>query len=614
MPRRGLLLLLAASAPAFAQDAPDVAPASLSDVSPAAPAVAPVPLAERFVWERRTGLGRRVAAVAVEPVPGGAWVAVDEQGGVWLSEDEGRSWDSVVRPLGGLDTDDLPDDEALLLEAESRRDEALEASAEELEVATPADATEEDADLPEAPEPDDGALEEASVLGADLAGERADGGASLPVVWAEPGDGTRLFVGRADGVWRSTSSGRTWDHLGEAEDGAPAITCFARAADGALVVGTTDGVRYSVDDGGSFIDVEDATDGARVNSVVVEGGLLWAATSRGLFRSANGLAWDAIPLPDGGDVRAIVPDPAWDQGFWVASRGALHRTDDGGATFYISGRQPLRGLRTLVHLDEPGHLLATSDDGVWESMDGGVMWFAADRRLSEPDVRSLSFSDNGPVIATPGGVWRMVPPRESTRAVRAQTTLSLSDTIAAASQRGGMDIDLLSLSRAGVAAKLMPVLELKFDWDSSGARRASQVSASTTDSFDDSWSAGLQVCWGSCSGVAAVAPTGEADLDVSRELYVSNGQVYDEGEPVAAAANVATTIRSYRRYLAEHVADAWIARTRLVAESGTVRSLPLRDQVLHAVQLQELDARLDALTEGAFSKALRTSSPSEESK
>ena len=87
MPRRGLLLLLLASAPALAQDGPDVAPA--------APAMAPAPLSERLVWERRTGFGRRVAGVAVQldkPYEIGDWVEVSQGGQTWTGQVEEISW------------------------------------------------------------------------------------------------------------------------------------------------------------------------------------------------------------------------------------------------------------------------------------------------------------------------------------------------------------------------------------------------------------------------------------------------------------------------------------------------------------------------------------------
>jgi hypothetical protein len=587
-------------------------------VAPAAPEVAAEALHSRFVWERRGRIPARVADVVVQPGPGGAWIAIDEAGAVWLSDDEGGRWDRVVRSPGGEDLDELPDDEAALLEAESRRDEALDGTElDELEVSGPAlelDAAEEAA-LPEAPDTDDSARIDAGVQAAELVNAQRDDDRALPVLWVDPADGERVLMARADGVWRSTSAGRSWEHLRVAEPDDPAITAFLRAPDGALAIGTTDGVRLSVDDGATWLDAEDATDGARVRTLASEAGVLWAGTDRGLFRSNNGLSWVSVPLPGGGGVRAIVPDPQWEGGFWVASAQALLRTDDDGATFYQAGRQPLRGLREIVHLDEPGHLLAISEDGVWESMDGGVAWATADRRLAEPDVRALAFSDVGPVIATPGGVWRMVAPREVTRAPRQESTMALSDAIEVASRREGLDLDLLSLSRIGLAAKLAPVLELRFDYGQGAARAASYVSYTTVDSFDDDWAVGARFCWGACSTTVTVSDFGtsyEADVEYDSSFYVFDGQVFDEGEPVAAAANVAQAIRSYRRYLADHVADAWLARVQVSRESAAVRSQPLRDQVHHALQLQELDARLDAMTDGAFSRSISRSSTSPE--
>lgn len=612
MPRRGLVVLLLASAPAAAQDTPDVAPP--------APEMAPVPLAERFVWERRPGFGERVADLDVQPIPGGAWLAVDERGGVWLSEDEGGRWDNVVRPVGGLAEDDLPDDEALLLEAESRRDEALDEGLDDLDPATPANAADPDAvEVPEVPDLDDAAIEDASALAADLASREGDRPAPLPLVWFDPTNVDTVFAARADGLWRSDNAGRTWEHTRVAELGDPAVTDLHRVPDGTLVIGTTDGVRYSTDDGVSWIDVEDATDGARVYDVTGEDGYVWAATDKALFRSVNGLGWESVPLPGIEPVRTVVADPAWDRGFWVATDAALYRTDDGGATFYVAGRQPLRGLRTMVHLEEVGHLLASSDQGVWESMDGGVAWSTADRQLSDPDVRALVFAESGPVLATPTGVWRMVAPREVTRSARRQEILPLGETIGIATHREGIDIDPLSLSRVGIVSGLLPTLEVRFDYGKNAARAADYVSASTRDSFDDDWSASVRVCWGGGCGATVTEYLGSDASDYldqyadGYDLYVTGGDVYSEGEPVAAAANVAQRIRSYRRYVADHVSDAWLSRKRLMGETAAVRELPLRDQVLHALQIEELDARLDALTDGAFTRA-QTNPRSEESR
>lgn len=606
----GLLLVLATAWPAaLAQDGGTV-PAASPDVAPVAPELRTGPLGARFVWEQRGGIGRRVASLGVQPLPAGVWILADEQGGVWLSEDEGRTWDNVVRAVAGLDDPSAIDDEDVLLEAEARREETFEETEfERLTVDPVSPLSEEEIELPEAPDPDEADLEDAAILAVDLAAERAEAGAAPPLVWFDTNDAERAYVARADGLWLTTSSGRTWEHVFVALPEDPGVTAFAHAPDGALLLGTTDGVRYATDDGATWIDYEDASDGSVVADVVVEGGRIWAATNRGLYGSQDGLRWEQVRLPASAPVRAIVPDPTWDDGFWVASSAALYRTDDGGATFYAAGRQPLRGLRRLVHLDNPGHLLATSDDGMWESVDGGVAWTIADRLLSDPDVRALSLSESGPVIATATGVWRMVEPRETLRDLRPVKSLPLSETIGAATHRDGFDIDLLSLAKYGVGARFVPTLELRFDWGSAARRVVDYTSARTGDDFDNDWRAGARLCWGGCSSSVYVSQAGTGDYaveyDYDRSLTVVGGRVFDEGEPVAAAANVAQSIRSYRRYLAEHVADAWLARSRLATQS--VATLSLREQVLHRIQIDELDARLDALTGGAFTRGTLSS-------
>lgn len=609
MPLRWLLLLLV-SAPAFAQDvpvrAPGVSAGVAPDVAPPAPAQLVEPLGTRFVWELRAPLGSgvRAAGLAIQTGVGGSWFVIDERGGVWVSEDDGAHWERVLASQLTDGGQELPDDEDLLLEAEELRDQALEEIEAESEVPSldPSQEVVLDAPVEAEVEVEPGNLEDATALAADPEEKINDEGAVLPFVWVDPSDLDRVFVGRPDGAWRSVDSGRSWSRISASSTDDPQLTTFARGIDGALIAGTHDGVRFSLDHGDTWLDSVDATDGSRVYAIVQEASAYWAATSRGLFRSLNGLGWAPVPLPDSGDVRVIVPDPSWDAGFWVATSGALLRTDDGGATFYVAGRQPLRGLRDMVQLDEAGHLFAISGDGVWESMDGGVIWTTADRQLGEPDVRAVALAESGLVIVTPRGVWRLVAPREPERAggVRVET-LSLAATIDASITRGGLNLDLVSLARVGVLAALAPRLEVTFDYDKTAGRAAYVSSAKTIDQHDQDWSLVAKLCWGSCASTATSIDVNEVETGDS--IYVFDGEVYSEGEPIAAAANVAQRIRSYRRYLGEHVADAWLSRVRLVAATGAVRSLPLRDQVLHTLQVQELDARLDALTAGEFSRS-----------
>ncbi len=623
----------AADGPVSSGGSPGGPSAGTESMPPAAPQEVQSRLGSTFAWEPVGRIGPRVRVAGVDvqtagPLPGApsAWLVVDEGGGVWLSEDGGAHWEATLAPLTVRDDTGMIDDERVLLEAESARDDAFDEDELGVDVYSSDTTSEVDSDGLPAADPEvevaaegGDAVEEAGA-GASLEAAGAEGSDSavLPVVWFDPVDPLRALVARSDGIWRSVDEGFAWEQVSARTVGEPHVLSFFRSPGGDLVVaGTTDGVLSSLDGGASWIDVEDATDGAATTQVVREGRFLWAATAEGLFRSSDGLHWSAVPIAGALSVRTIVPDPAWEGGFWAATPNGLYRTDDDGASFYVAGRQPLRGLRWIVHLGQVGHLLAISSDGVWESIDGGVDWRTADRQLDDPDVRTLAFADGLPVVATAGAVWKMRAPREvAVRAGAREKAASLAESVQAAIARPGLAIDLLSLSRRGAIAALAPQLELRFDWDSSAARSTDFSSLSTDEPYDTGWSVGAQMCWGSC-GSTVIVDNDAAGYGVSEtadSLYVFDGEVFSEGEPVAAAANVAQRIRSYRRYLGEHVADAWLARARLVADTAQVRTLPLREQVLHALQLEELEARLDAFTEGAFSRSFtRSLTRSEES-
>lgn len=618
-----LAVSLLLAVPAFAQAPPDTAP------PPPPPAVQP--LGDRYVWALRGRLGNvaPVTGIAVQAGGEGAWLAVDTFGEVYRSEDRGATWSTVragFRGVGG--PGERPeaaevDDEDVLLEAEAAMEEAArDVSVEpesvqvdpqvsvEATMAAVQDATDEAAaqargEIAERAEEvsEDAAARTEEAL-EDL---RAGVGETPPTAWFSPADPEIALVGWPDAIWRSIDGGISWKQVEEAG----ALTFFAGEDPNLVVAGTRDGVLYSLDGGGTWIDVVDATDGAAIRQVAQEGDWLYAASDRGLFRSRDGLHWAGVGALGTTPVVSVVPDPAWDGGLWVATEGTLLRSDDGGATFYIAARHPLPSLRRIVHLDHVGHLLAITGDGVWESVDGGVRWLPAIRLLREPDVYDVAFVDGLPVIAAASGVWEMVLPTPAAPApVRRVEVMPLGEAVARAQRRSGLDIDLLGLARRRIAAAVAPSLELSFDYDAVDGRLAEHVDLANDELHDSGWKVGLSACWGACSTTVDVAEFFSASEDAllgDDGLYVVDGEVFDEGDVVAAAANVAAQVRSYRQHLASTVADAWIARQRLAAEATVVHNLPLRDQVKHALDLAEIDARLDLYTEGAFSRSLTAS-------
>ncbi len=587
-----------AAAPAHAGDDPTSFKGTtdpLSDQLPTDPSVDALPTVERLpepplhlsrVWEEVAQPSARAQMVSlrVSPDSPARWLATDSLGTVFLTDDGGSRW-MVVLP--GVE-DATVSDEQLLLEAEMLASDAFSG------VESPEDGTEPDGGESTA------AIERANETAADMLA-KGDGDVQLPpTVWFDLAGSGVALLGRHGEVWRSGDGGETWARV-DADGGA---TAFARVGP-ALVAGGEDGVRASLDGGLSWIDVDSALQGRRIRELTEFGDLLYAATDNGLFASADALQWRRILAAPDGPLVSVLPDPDYPDGYWVAAERGLFRTDDGGATFLQFANQPLRGLRRMVHLEEAGHLLAISADGVWESLDSGVKWTPASRLLSDPDVRSLDFAGVEPVIATAAGIWRMVKPeRLSDMETPIAPTMSLSATVGSALSRPGMTGDLLSLARRSAFVPLVPELQVQFDYDWDGSKSADFSVGSQAGDRNSDLGVTAKLCWGNCD--ETVYYNYEADeFDVQQmvddgDLTVINGQVYDAGNVVSAAANVAQALANYRVSAAQQISEAWMTRRRLVAEQASPSDAPLRDRVMQTLAVQELDARLDAWTNGRF--------------
>ncbi len=71
-----------------------------------------------------------------------------------------------------------------------------------------------------------------------------------------------------------------------------------------------------------------------------------------------------------GQVLAFLSWPAADALYGIDLAGGLHRSDDGGASWQKAGTVPGGQPQALTAVDSR-HVLAATQDGVYESVDGG---------------------------------------------------------------------------------------------------------------------------------------------------------------------------------------------------------------------------------------------------
>ncbi|MBC7262247.1 MAG: hypothetical protein H5T63_09550, partial [Chloroflexi bacterium] len=222
-----------------------------------------------------------------------------------------------------------------------------------------------------------------------------------------------LYAGTWYGeIYRSTDSGQSWwlVNAGLAYDApisALVIHCPHQAAPGdqpssVLYAGTNGaGVFYSMDGGIHWMDANDGLTDLYVQTLALaptEGGILYAGTSKGLYRlklagqsAPAGLRWEA--LHNGltqDEVHSIAIDERTPNVIYAAAAmgiGEVYYSTDGGSHWTAIGRGSLptnikiQALAINPYRGKPRILYASTDGGIFRSDDGGLNWRAINEGL-----------------------------------------------------------------------------------------------------------------------------------------------------------------------------------------------------------------------------------------
>ena len=205
---------------------------------------------------------------------------------------------------------------------------------------------------------------------------------SLAVSPAFAEDGV-VLVGTEDyGLFRSTDGGRTWSRLGEALTEACVNSLYLSPgwdAGGYTVAATDEGILFSADGGHTWQETEGGVDYPYVLSLCRRE-LLVGAYEDGIYRSANGTAWQA----SNGDLAAHLPpvvcfSDAFERDLTLlmaSMEGTLVRSMDAGQTWEMLRKDQEYGVSSLAGKGkgEAMVLLAATEGGLMRSRDSGTSW------------------------------------------------------------------------------------------------------------------------------------------------------------------------------------------------------------------------------------------------
>jgi hypothetical protein len=542
-------------------------------------------------------------AVAVLPRNQGGLLAMDASGQVFALQRQGgwslslgRAWES-----------EEIDDESLLLDAESALQELLDFDDLDEEQSFSVDALEEDDDQTSdlATQNIDDELE-SSIFDPLRESQRDRLGALL---WMDPLT-KHYFACHNNGCFRSTD-GRSWTYVDDLAS-ANALERFGPI----IVAASSDGIWISTTDGRTWrrppyasasIDCLDLASAlfTQQDESNPTPDILMAACDDGFYYSLDGLQWTQ-PLKNvqRGGFSGIQPNPQLAGSLWVSTENGLMRSDDLGLSFQALGADHLVGPHTLLRLPQ-GTLVAAGGQGIWESEDSGLRWTALKDGLNTSQVDDLVSWKGSLVIATREGVHHLLKEQEAAVAV-GQKTFSMPP-LDLVLQQSLVELDTqingLEMQRRMLRRARFPTLGIDGAVDRNHSISSDYGAISSKANGSRNWSIGADMCFGNCGSMSSSGSmAGYAD-----QLMVMDGQVYSSNDSgiVPAATGISNTLMQYRNDRASYVIDLYTAYTRLLDQNTTLSGLSLVEQSLHELERREVYARLMAVTDGKFKHILR---------
>ena len=510
----------------------------------------------------------------------GSILAMDSDGKIHLMRRDGR-W---TVPLSSANESLQINDEDILLDVESSLEERI------------------DTEEPNQFDEDDEVIQQ---LEEDLQ-DQIEGGIFDPLLEMEAGLQSNIgiwyyqpgfvhFACRKSGCYRSFDGGKRWNKINTPPNVHDMLFVDSNSKTKVLLA-TEQGIWYSQNFGDSWRLVSKSLSSIAFYAFATDSGKVYAGSDRGLYVSKDGNRWDALKSLAIEDVPIIdvIVDRNQPAQIIAASKADFYLSNDNAQTFVSTFQKP---IRKILKTDIRGHFILIGSQGLWKSIDEGVSWnpLFVDENRQLFDVIEWKGTL---VFATSDGVYYLAAASDETGIFDPSRSV---DGVASVVRFALLELENqtkeLQVRRDIIRQFFLPTLSLYGSYDRNRNVSTDYGAIATIGNAENDFQFGVELCIGACSMASTASSTPLID-----EVMVMNGEVYatNTANIVPAAAGISTRLSKYKRDKATYAIDLFTTHQRLSRQQKRINTLSLLEQVQHALEIQEVVSRLDALTDGRY--------------
>lgn len=217
--------------------------------------------------------------------------------------------------------------------------------------------------------------------------------------------GTRWGGGEADGLFKSTDGGKSWQKIWRpGEEQGPNISFILldqRDTDKIFIGADGEGIYQSRDGGDTWQPFNQKPLNIEVRGIAIapaNPSVIYLATNWGVYKSADdGVTW---AMKNRGitalSVRCVAGSPEATGVLYAGAGNGIHQSDDGGKTWRLTG---LVGQEVTQILTNPSHqeMMYATGWTVYKSFDGGQSWWGTGRGFNG-EAASIAIAPSQPNI------------------------------------------------------------------------------------------------------------------------------------------------------------------------------------------------------------------------